>query len=468
MFEAAKGHHYGLDAKLAFQSVFAVPAERMGQDHRIGYARVGYDADIVIWDKNPLEIGAHPLKVFVDGYSTFEHDDYEMTIKQAYTISKKNHTTIEIKLPDISVNRTMTFANISGLVHSASATQERNSMIVVQNGVITCLGAKCQPIGHVVDMHQSFVIPGIIAAGVHLGLEEISSESVTSAGRAEPDDVKPVYSSYGLRVGRKHSRMLDSAFKAGITTAISSLRFTGSIGAYSTAFRVGAVKLNNETIIADYSLQEFRLGDDAKRLGIDSSISGQFSRISNVKSSQSVVVRTNGANLIYQLTRHGGPITILGGSEAHMVPEAFRSDDSVILSPARCVPSSWTSQDCLLTSQTPTAVDILQKAGVNVGLSVSEDNLVRGLIWEAGWKVADSIDYKNLSNFEIAKRTAALVTWNIAKAYKLKSHHLNTTGEIAVGQRPNFVAYDGIPGTLDAKVILVVDGDLMETDTTQY
>jgi imidazolonepropionase-like amidohydrolase len=51
IYEAAKGHHYGLSAELAMKSVTSVPAERMGQDHRIGYVNKGYDADLVIWDK---------------------------------------------------------------------------------------------------------------------------------------------------------------------------------------------------------------------------------------------------------------------------------------------------------------------------------------------------------------------------------------------------------------------------------
>jgi adenine deaminase len=85
---------------------------------------------------------------------------------------------------------------------------------------------------------------------------------------------------------------------------------------------------------------------------------------------------------------------------------------------------------------------------------------VRTLIWTAGWAVADL--GTELSDFEFAKATIALLTWNIAKAFKMKER-----GEIKVGQKPNFVVYDGVPGTYRAKVVLVADGDVIEQNTDQ-
>jgi imidazolonepropionase-like amidohydrolase len=81
IFEAAKAVGYGFPQDLAIQSVTSTPARLMGQDHRIGYIRENYDADLVIWDKNPLSIGAHPLKVFINGCSTFEHSAFSALIK---------------------------------------------------------------------------------------------------------------------------------------------------------------------------------------------------------------------------------------------------------------------------------------------------------------------------------------------------------------------------------------------------
>ncbi|KAJ3078292.1 hypothetical protein HK102_004600 [Quaeritorhiza haematococci] len=73
IFEAAKAHHYGLPADLAIQAVTSVPADRLGAGWRIGRLLPGYDADVVVWDRHPLRLGAHPLKVWIDGFETFAH-----------------------------------------------------------------------------------------------------------------------------------------------------------------------------------------------------------------------------------------------------------------------------------------------------------------------------------------------------------------------------------------------------------
>jgi hypothetical protein len=292
-----------------------------------------------------------------------------------------------------------------------------------------------------------------------LGLEVISSESATSAGRVDPEN-NNVDSGLGLRLGRHNNRLLDAAFKAGITTAISSLRFTGSLGASTTAFQTGSKRSSGAAVYHQYSSMECRVGENAKQKGLDSSIPGQMQRIFH---SQCDKLNANAANHILPFVKTRN-LTIIGGAEAHIVADQMQSKVSIILSPARCTPSDWNKQDCILAATTPTAVDILKAARINVGVSVSEDNMARGLIWEAGWKIADSKDFKNMSVFEFAKNSAALVTWNIAKAYNLQ----DVAGEIRVGMKPNFVVYDGVPGTLQAKVKLVVDGDLIESKTEQY
>jgi imidazolonepropionase-like amidohydrolase len=69
-----------------------------------------------------------------------------------------------------------------------------------------------------------------------------------------------------------------------------------------------------------------------------------------------------------------------------------------------------------------------------------------------------------MTDFEKGKEAISLLTWNIAKAYKLE----NYVGKIMVGKRANFVVYDGTPGTLEAKVRLVVDGEYLDADTEQF
>ena len=36
-------------------------------EHRLGFLRKGVDADVVLWDVHPLQLGAKPRQVWIDG-----------------------------------------------------------------------------------------------------------------------------------------------------------------------------------------------------------------------------------------------------------------------------------------------------------------------------------------------------------------------------------------------------------------
>ena len=55
------------DLVLLRSAVTTHPAKTIGLDHRIGYLRPGYDADVVVWQSHPLSIGAAPAQVYIDG-----------------------------------------------------------------------------------------------------------------------------------------------------------------------------------------------------------------------------------------------------------------------------------------------------------------------------------------------------------------------------------------------------------------
>lgn len=67
MFEAAKAHHYGLSEQQALQAVTRNPAKLIGMGDRVGTLEVGKEADVVVWPRSPLLLGAEPERVFVDG-----------------------------------------------------------------------------------------------------------------------------------------------------------------------------------------------------------------------------------------------------------------------------------------------------------------------------------------------------------------------------------------------------------------
>ena len=267
--------------------------------------------------------------------------------------------------------------------------------MVVEDGILTCIGSKCTEKGDLVDLKQGWVVPGLIASNVHLGLEEISQEQDTSAGRLMQDSSKTtLLSATGIQVGQKYSKMLRAAFKAGVTTAISSLRFEGAVGALGVAFRVGVTDMNDDPIISANAGYNFAVGNRAKTNAASSSVPGQIEQIRSTiegKASPLVVVDVESSSYIRSIIKYGGidprknRFVCIGGAEAHSAAELLASvNASVILSDARCTPHSWFTRDCLVAGSRPSAFELLKTAGVNVGLSVREDNFIRGLIWEAG------------------------------------------------------------------------------------
>jgi imidazolonepropionase-like amidohydrolase len=57
----------GLDWGQAFAAITSRPAQALGMDAQIGSLRPGRQADIVIWDGDPLELTSAPVAIFIDG-----------------------------------------------------------------------------------------------------------------------------------------------------------------------------------------------------------------------------------------------------------------------------------------------------------------------------------------------------------------------------------------------------------------
>jgi imidazolonepropionase-like amidohydrolase len=76
--EAAKTMLYGgLTEEEAWKTVTLNPAKMLHLDDRLGIIDKGKDADLVLWNDNPLSIYAKPLKTIVDGTIYFDADKEE-------------------------------------------------------------------------------------------------------------------------------------------------------------------------------------------------------------------------------------------------------------------------------------------------------------------------------------------------------------------------------------------------------
>ncbi|WP_026135868.1 amidohydrolase family protein [Nafulsella turpanensis] len=78
--EAAKTVKYGgVSEEEAWKMVTLNPAKLLHLDDRMGSVKAGKDADLVLWNNNPLSIYAKPLKTMVDGVVYFDIEkDKEM------------------------------------------------------------------------------------------------------------------------------------------------------------------------------------------------------------------------------------------------------------------------------------------------------------------------------------------------------------------------------------------------------
>jgi len=62
----------GMDEVEALKAITIYAAEVMGLEDRVGSLKAGKDADIVIWDKNPLDATSHALYTIIEGKVVYE------------------------------------------------------------------------------------------------------------------------------------------------------------------------------------------------------------------------------------------------------------------------------------------------------------------------------------------------------------------------------------------------------------
>jgi adenine deaminase len=80
--EAAKSIKYGLSEEEALKMVTIKPATMLHIQNQTGSIKVGKDADLVLWNNDPLSIYAVAQKTIVDGIIYFDRDRDVMLRKQ--------------------------------------------------------------------------------------------------------------------------------------------------------------------------------------------------------------------------------------------------------------------------------------------------------------------------------------------------------------------------------------------------
>lgn len=258
-FQAATAHSFHLPEDLALQSVTSVPARSLEIDHRVGFVRSGYDADIVVWDSHPLSVGATPLQVYIDGRATL--DPKKVTESLAKVTTKKvlmpkapkQRKILESYVKEQLCGRLDGMTGrlfIRGIKESfldhhpviETGSNPDNLTMVIQGGSIECFSNVCHSATSddtVIELEDGYVLPGLTAVSVSLGLLEIPSEDRTSDGTvgtqssgSNAEDV--IYAKYGVHLDGKNFKR---ARIGGVTRAISAPRAGGFAGGVSTGIK---------------------------------------------------------------------------------------------------------------------------------------------------------------------------------------------------------------------------------------
>ncbi|KAI9000710.1 composite domain of metallo-dependent hydrolase [Trametes punicea] len=510
LFQAQQAHYYGLPPHLALAAVTSVPAAAVGLSHRIGILREGADADVVLWDSHPLQLGATPRKVWIDGILQVGNDTDHVLISPGKTapewlelpevpdFTAEREAALQFEgLPPLRSTSTVAgrvaFRNVKevflrqagdsarvvsryGLDSGAGVTH-----VIVDRGRVTCVGPVCEGEGRnaevVMDLRGGAIVPGMMAFGSALGVEEIESELSTGDGALfDPlrEDVPGIVGDVGglLRVddtllfGTRNALV---AHRAGVTYATTSfvrspLFFRGTLmGGLSATFRTGAPHALERTAIikpvtalhvsvgrappGSYHPQTASLSTQIatlRRLLLD----GEDARTQTgewfkkaAEGTIPFIVEVSSADVMATLIRLKTEVEEKRGTymrmvfsratEAHLLAEEISNAGiSVILRPPRQFPWSWDDRRILpgppLTNDT--ALATLLKHGVTVGLGSWEAWHTQATRFDVGWAIFESNNWIN-------KRQAyELVSTNLEKLLDLEGW---------IGDMGDLVAYEG-------------------------
>jgi imidazolonepropionase-like amidohydrolase len=259
----------------ALQSVTSVPARSIQQGHRIGYVRPDYDADLVIWDVHPLQVGATPTQVFVDGNPVLDAKVVSDIFTQVNQVDLDSQTAPQARVSisqeqksDVcdeiqSGSSKIVFTGIHKILmdHSVDSSVEDGKstgdvVIMVENGRIICVDthSRCLSVHGQeditsVDVPNGYITPGLIAFGNDLGILAISAEGSTGDGNTGRkgnalDDQKSLhFAKYGIHL---HGRAFTRSRVGGVTKAITAPLSRGFLQGVSVGLRTS----ENATILS--------------------------------------------------------------------------------------------------------------------------------------------------------------------------------------------------------------------------
>lgn len=499
VFEAAKGYKYGLPYHAALAAVTSAPAENLGLGNRLGKVMPGFDADVVVWDSDPLSVGATPVQVWIDGIAQFASPvELEKPLRWSPIL---NEAPLEIAMEPVSVSGDVVFTGISRVLMDMDVqtgndgTSDGTYNVVVSGGKITCVGP-CQgeveaaclaSSGSVIHLKDGSLAPAYTAFGSTLGLNAIESEEVTDNGPGAGTFSRAID---GLALD---TEKLHVSHRYGVIRAISAPRSARENTHHGTSvgFRTGAANVlgNDSVFISDAALHytlDLSVKNRKSTPSISSAVGELRDKLLNAVAMQSLdresadgspytetaflrdvvvgelplAITVHSADSIAAVLRvkaevekasaeAGGPgelrLIMVGGAEAHLLADELAAAGvGVVLAPFQAFGLSWDQRRALsgapLTNGT--AIDGLFSAGVVTAIGLEEDWVVRDLELLAG--VAHTNSRGRISE----KDAINLVSGNI---YKM-------LGLVEPDWRKNFVIHEGNPLAINSAIKAVGDG----------
>lgn len=468
---------------MALAGVTSASAELLGLGQRIGKIKPGYDADLTLWDSDPLSVGATPVQVWIDGQEQFINP-----VELQKPVTPSLETTVQPVLEKQDTkSSSIVFIGISKIHlpgHKKATELRKNATLIVVGGRIACAGHcehEISATSEIISLQDGHITPPLTAFGSLLGLEEIAAEDDTSDGSLSQDSFSRAID--GLRFEGKN---LDAAYSHGVTKAISAPKFAGTEHkGISAAFRTGVKhSLEKHAIVNPAVALHYTLTSSAKqgktptissaiaelRTKLLSAITSDSSKTDSknqpedlalaqvINGTLPLVIEVHSADTIASLillksevettANNTLNLVLLGGAESHILAsELAASNISVILSPLFSYATTWDQRRALTGAPLTngTAIDVLYKAGVKVAIGVDEDWEARDLFLQAGIVHANS-------GGEISEMEAlGMVSRNIWEILRLKE-----SGDEE--EFDEFVVFEGSPLTIGGQLRAVADG----------
>ncbi|CAJ2509341.1 Uu.00g143670.m01.CDS01 [Anthostomella pinea] len=497
VFEAAKSFGYGLPYHAAMASVTTAPAERLGLGQRLGKIKPGYDADIVVWDSDPMSVGATPVQIWIDGTAQFK-DPVELKKPYEAPVIAVKEASVPVEEPTIDGDVIFTGVAKSFISDRSSqeATEGQNSTVAISNGKITCIGtcaAELQSAAtsgvKVIALKNGYLTKPFTVFGSTIGLNAIDAEKDTDNGAGTSIFSRGVD---GLAFDTKK---LHYAHKYGVTRAISAPKYTGqgthqgtSVGCHTGAKHA----LEEGAVFADDVAVHYTL-DLASKSG-STSISNAVgtlrrklleavdgsANVTDAYSEAAFLAKVVNGTMPLAITVHSADViasvlkvktavdsaittssrgtdssppginlVIIGGAESFLLADELAAAGvGVVLSPLLSYRSTWDQRRALTGAPLTngTAVDALVAAGVITAIGIEEDWLVRDVGLLAG------IAYRNGGGAIGEREALEMVGGNVYDMLGLKG------GGGGVGVRDEFVVFEGSPLEVGARVRAVGDG----------